>query len=46
MTEFPLQSGERPAAEAPDDLADDPRFSADEPVSPPAPCGSWWSRPG
>ncbi len=37
MTEFPLQSGERPAAEAPDDLADDPRFSANEPVSPSGP---------
>ncbi|ESP98492.1 FMN reductase [Streptomyces sp. CHA1] len=33
MTEFPLQSGERPAAEAPDGLADDPRHSAEEPVS-------------
>ncbi|MGW4918712.1 FMN reductase, partial [Streptomyces albidoflavus] len=37
MTEFPLQSGDRPAAEAPDDLADDPRFSANEPVSPSGP---------
>ncbi|MGW1115179.1 FMN reductase [Streptomyces albidoflavus] len=33
MTEFPLQSGDRPAAEAPDD----PRFSANEPVSPSGP---------
>lgn len=37
MTEFPLQSGERPAAEAPDDFANDPRLSANEPVSPSGP---------
>ncbi|MFD8123893.1 hypothetical protein ACFV3T_22945, partial [Streptomyces albidoflavus] len=37
MTEFPVQSGDRPAAEAPDDLANDPRLSANEPVSPSGP---------
>lgn len=37
MTDFPVQSGDRPAAEAPDDLAQDPRYSANEPVSPSGP---------
>jgi FMN reductase len=37
VTEFPLQSGDRPAAEAPDDRANDPRYSANEPVSPSGP---------
>ncbi|WP_405394620.1 FMN reductase [Streptomyces gougerotii] len=37
MTEFPVQSGERPAAEAPDDLADDPGSRADGSAAPSAP---------
>ncbi|MFD4988079.1 FMN reductase [Streptomyces sp. NPDC058374] len=37
MTEFPVRSGDRPAAEAPDDLANEPRHSADDHVSPSGP---------